>query len=217
MTLESIRKHAKTNRLEVEHILQAAAQRIPGLDDELERLITLCGWTDGGELPGGAREIPFRRWAVTAITFLRGGYDGLHQLAMEPEGLYFALALLEELHDPQAVDTAITICPRAFASPELHLSEALLLASTFNSLLSFKPPLTIPPSQEERIRGFLHRLLPACTSDQDRALAILALRGVGDASSLTLISRQPAFYFPYEGVLSATSKAIRKRLRTTAV
>jgi len=216
MTLESIRKNAKAHKLEVEHILQAAAQRIPGLDSELERLIPVCGWTDGGALPGGGHEIPFRRWAVTAVTFLRSGYGGLHQLAMQPNYLSFVLALLEELHCPEAAEAAITLCPQAFASPQAHFSEALLIASTFNSLLSFKPLLKIASSKAESIRDFLHRLLPACTSDRDRSTATLALRGVGDTSSLTLISTQPVFQYPYESVSTVTTKAIRKRLRTIA-
>ncbi len=216
MTLESIRKNAKAHKLEVEHILQAAARRLPGLDNELENLIPICGWTDGGALPGGGREIPFRRWAVTAITFLRSGYGGLHQLVVQADYLSFVLALLEELHCPESVEAAITLNPQAFASPQAHLSEALLIASTFNSLLSFKPLLAVAPSQAEGIRSFLHRLLLACTSDRDRSTAILALRGVGDASSLTLISTQPDFQYPYESVSAVTIKAIQKRLRTIA-
>lgn len=215
MTLQSIRKKAKAHELEVEHILQAAAQRIPGLDAELESLIPTCGWTDGGALPDGGREIPFRRWAVTAIAFLRGGYDGLHQLAKQPEYLSFVLALVEELHWPEAVETAIAVCPAALASPQDHFTDALLVASTFNRLLCFKPHLAIPPTQTETIRGFLHRLLPACTSDLDRSTAIAALREVGDISSLTLLSTQPPFQYPWEGASSIVAKAIRKRLRGT--
>src|SRR5688500_33122 len=130
MTLETIRKKAKAETLEVEHILQAAARRIPGVDVELQNLISECGWTDGGALHGGRREIPFRRWAITAITYLRSGYAGLRELVREAVYLPFVLALLEELHCPEAVEAATNLCPGAFSSPTTHRSEALLLASS---------------------------------------------------------------------------------------
>lgn len=213
MTLDSIRKKAKAERLEVEHILQAAARRLPGLDDALENLISVCGWTDGGALPNGEREIPFRKWAITAITFLCSGFDGLHQLGSQGENYTFVLALLRELHYSEAVAAAMSLRPQVFTSPAAHPDDALLLASTFDMLRSFKPHFDIARSQADDIRGFLHRLLPACGPDGDRSTVVLALRGVGDASSIALIATQPAFQHPFERVLSVTTKAIKMRLR----
>jgi hypothetical protein len=49
-------------------------------------------------------------------------------------------------------------------------------------------------------------------SEPDRAVAILALRGVGDASTLDLLKAQRAFDQPYQNTLRVTRKAIQRRL-----
>lgn len=213
MNLGILRARAAKNELEVEDILESAVKRISGLDIALEALIDECAWTDGGPLPSGGIEIPFRRWALTAIHFYRGGIPALHTLARDQSFLPFVLALLEALHTTEAVEAVVAIAPEVFADPASDLETARRITSALNLMLSFPPQIIVTEPTSRRIRDFLHTSIPLCNTDAHLATAILALRGIGGHESLDLIRSLPPLQPPWSDVSNMAVKAIRSRLR----
>lgn len=214
MKLTTLRKKALRNQLEVEHILGAAKELVPGLADELDRLVVECGWNDGGHTPEGL-VIPFRRWALTASTYCRSGSLGLVLLAQnEPIYLSFVFSLLTELHSREALEAVMTLSLAAFHEPATNRSLSLQAAGTFNFLLSFPPIIPVTPEECETIRTFLHRLLPLTSSSVERASVLGALRGVGNEESVRLIAAGTPLTYPWEGVESTVNRVIRKRLKS---
>lgn len=213
MKLATLRSRALRDELEVEHILRAAKERHPDLADELERLIDDCGWTDGGPTALGV-EIPFRKWALTAIAYCRTGHAGLAELVRSDRSyLTFVLALLEELADADALEAALLLLAHFPLDASSDLSEQVALADTFNLLLSFKQPVATTAGQRSVVRERLHALLPMTHAPEQRDSVLCALRGVGDAESLRIIDAGSPLPYPWAGIERAAAKAIKARLR----
>lgn len=213
MNLETLRARAAKDELEVEDILEAAAKRVPGLDCVLENLIDECGWTDGGPLSSGAIEIPFRRWAITAIHFSRGDIPALLSLARDRSYIPFVLALLQQLHTGESAHTVVNVAPEIFADPIRDPETALRIARSLNLILSLPPQVILAPRTSEQVCHFLHTLIPLCKTDGQLATAVLGLRGVGGQQSLDLIRSLPPLSPPWSDATDLAIKAIRRRLR----
>jgi len=213
MNLATLRAKALRHDLQVEDILRAAKESMPGLADELDRLTTECSWTDGSPTPHG-RVIPFRRWASAASSYARSGYPGLLSLvSADPANLPFVLALLTELYTPEAVAVALVVAAPVLSSPLADLPRSIEVAANFNLLLSFPPYIPTDAEQRTLIREFLHRTLAAPLCAAQRATVLCALRGVGNLDSLRLISAGAPLPDPWLGLEATVRRALKKRLK----
>jgi hypothetical protein len=127
---------------------------------------------------------------------------------VRPEYAPFVVGILENVKTPDAVSTLLSLTLRFSES-------AHSIVSALNLILSFKPVPALPLELGRDVRTFLHAQINAATSDSDRATAILALRGVGDQTSLDFLERQPPFKSPYQNTLTLARKAIRRRQLTS--
>lgn len=213
MTIATLKKKAKAGTIEVEDILKAGAAQIEGLADELERLAQECAWTDGGAIVGStSRIVPLRKWGAVVIAYSRGGPSALVDLLRsEPEMPPFVYGLLEQIHAPASISVILAGDQRVLADPSQDLQRAHRLAAALNLLMSFPPRIDAPENGMCVLLAFLHRLIPLCTHENERATAILALRGLGDSSSLHLLDTQAEFSAPWAEVISVTRRAIKKR------
>jgi len=210
--LASIRRRARRNQLEVEHILCAAKERVPGLAKTLEKLIDECGWTNGKETRDGAI-IPFRRWAITAAAYARGGYAAICELARDRAYVPFVFALLEELHSKEALAALLTISQKVLKQPKTDVGMALQTAQTLSHFW-FMPPVEPSKPDAKRIRDFLCSFLRLRLSEAQRATGLEAFAGVGDKQSLKFIAAQPPLKYPWDGLKAEVLKAIRNRAQT---
>jgi hypothetical protein len=214
-TLTSIRRRAADNSLEVEHILEAAAQRIEGLPELLAELTDAEDWSDTNHLPDGTHVVPLARWARVGSAYCRDGFSGLRALLDEPSHESFVLALLEELHSTDAVGAVMDFFSEHIKSPEDDPPLVRKIASSLNLILCFKPEVEIDASTREQIRSFASALIVLGTDQVERAVPVLLLRAVGDESSIRLLDSLPPFTEHWAATIPATRRAIRKRLKTT--
>jgi len=212
-SLAHFRAKARRDNLEIEHILAAAKNKIPGLAEELEELIVECGWTDGGLTDQNDFIIPFRRWAVTACAYLRGGCYGLCVLAGDRKFLPFVFAMLRELHSWEAVDAVLAISHEIIKMPRKDMKLAKHVAETLNSLFSFEPLIYISARDALLLREFLHQYICLPVFDVERAIGTLALRGIGNEESIRLIQEQPLLAEPWHETNLLTIRTIQKRLK----
>lgn len=213
-SLTSIRRKAADQSLEVEHILEAAAQRLEGLPSLLAELSDAEGWSDTGHLPDGTHVIPFARWVQVATAYCRDGFPGLKRILEEPGQESFVLALLEELHSTEAVDALVDFFSEQIAAPESYPALARQIVSSLNLILCFKPEVEIAPAKRHQIRAFTTALIELGYDQVERAVPVLLLRAVGDESSIRLLDNLPPFTAHWAATIPATRRAIRKRLKT---
>nr|WP_315207376.1 hypothetical protein [uncultured Albidiferax sp.] len=217
MNIATLRKKAHDGSLEVEHLLQAAAKRPLGLSDELARLTSEYQWQVQGLQPDGTRVVPFAKWAAVAAAYSDEEFDGLRTLAKEPENVPFVLGLVEELHTSASVSFALELCNKYLAHPAQSHNAAFSLARTFNLLLSFKQAPPVTAAQARSVQDFLFALYPHSEREADRALVLLALRGVGDHDAVPFVESTAAFAEPWSGTKEAVLRAVRKRLKAHAL
>jgi hypothetical protein len=217
MNLRTLRKKAHTGALEVEDILKAAAEHQPGLSEELHRLSGDLGWPATGVLSDGSRVVPLAKWAEVAAAYSSGGVAALAEFASKPEDASFVLALLVELKSPEALSFLLEDYAKVIEAPSHALGLAFRIASALNLMLSFKHSTLVSKEQAAAIQDFLFRLLPFAESDRDRAIVILALRGVGDDRSIRLLSSLDELQPPWHDAKQTSLRVIRKRLRQNAL
>lgn len=215
MTIGTLKKKARAGTMEVEDILKAGAAEMEGLADELERLTRECAWTDGEAVAGStSRIIPFRKWADVVIAYSRGGSGALVDLIRTKPSMHsYVYGLLDELHAPASISVILAGDQHVLANPSLDLPRAHRIAITVNLLMSFPPRIDISASDVRILLAFLHDLILRCSRENDRATAILALRGLGDSSSLRLLGTQAEFSTPWGEVIAITRRAIKKRMK----
>jgi len=212
-TLTSIRRRASDNTLEVEHILEAASQRIAGLPDLLDELSNTEDWSDVTHIPDGTHVVPLARWARVGAAYCRDGFSGLGALLDKPGYESFVLALLEEIHSTEAVDAVMDFFFEQIKSPEDDPHLARKIASSLNLILCFKPDVEIDDAATEQIRAFATELIKISSDQVDRAVPVLLLRAVGDKSSLQLLDSLPEFPEHWASTIPTTRRAIRDRLK----
>jgi hypothetical protein len=212
-TLKSIRRRAANNTLEVEHILKAAAERLEGLPGLLAELGTAEDWSDTNHLPDGTHVVPLSRWARVASVYCLNGYPGLKELLGVPGHEPFVLALLEELHSPEAVRALIDFFSEQIKSPGDDPPLAHMIGSSLNQILCSKQDVEIDATAKEKIRAFASELIELSSDQVERAVPVLLLRAVGDESSLRLIDNLPPFTEHWAATVPATKRAILKRIQ----
>lgn len=212
ITLQTIRKKATNNTLEVEHLLKAAAARLEGLPTLMKELTASEQWSETGKTADGGLVVPFAKWGQIAAAYCAEGYEGLAPYASMAGCESFVLGMIEEVHESQGVACIISWFQKAIGNPARNLPLALQVAKTLNLMLCFAPHIELPCSCRDVLRNFAHSLIAMSLSESQKATPVLLLRSVGNASSLALIKALPAFSPPWDGIIGLTSRAIKKRL-----
>jgi hypothetical protein len=212
MKLETIRKKARANLLEVEHILTAGRKRVPGLQQELMRLSNELGWS---WTPFPAEEehvVPLAKWAQIAGAYAEGGIAALSELARQKDNRHYVVAMLIEARLPEAAVALFGLFADDLAAPSWDCEMADDLVAALNQMFFFSKCLTPTDEQAATARAFLMTLYATASTATQRAGVVCALRGVGDRSTIEFLSTLEAFPYPYEGVEKLALRAIRKRL-----
>lgn len=207
----TLSRKAADHSLEVEHLLKVATIGDAADVPFLRALKDEHGWSDTGR-EGRKRVVPLGRWVDAVCRFLEEGSAGLIRMAGETTGAVdFCIGVLEEVRTPESVSALLAIGGMAIEHPEKDLKLAVRVADGFNSLLSFKGGTTVSPIVERHVRDFLHRLLSLVLTVEQRATAVCALRGVGDATSVNVIAGLPPFQGDWAGLEATATKQIKRR------
>jgi hypothetical protein len=212
-----LRRKAADSSLEVESLLRLAARGDSSDAPFLRALKAEFRWSDTGR-QGRGRVVPLGRRADVVCRFWEGGYAGVVRMARgSAEAADFCAALLEELKTPESVSALLAIGGPVVERPEADVGLAVRLADGFNLLLSTpKGAVAVGAAVERRVRTFLHRLLALALAEEQRATAVCALRGVGDAESVALIAGLPPFGGCWAGLEKSAVRQIQKRARPSA-
>lgn len=209
----TLSRKAADNSLEVEHLLKVATIGDASDAPFLRALKEEHAWSETG-CEGRARVVPFGRWSDTVCRYLEDGHTGLVQLAGKSiEAAEFCISVLEEIKTTESVVALLAIGGPVIANPKVNVSLAILIADAVNRLLSFKGGPEIDPAVELQLREFLHHLLALELSEVQRASVVCALRGVGDAVSVTLIASLSPFRGSWAGLEQSAVRQIKQRLR----
>jgi hypothetical protein len=213
MKLATIRKKARANVLEVEHILAAGRKRVPGLQQELMRLSDELGWSPTPFSVEGEHVVPLAKWARVAGAYAEGGIATLTELAGQQENRHYVVAMLVEVRTQEAAVALFDRFADVLAAPSWDCEVARDLVDALNSLFFFSKPLIPTDEQAATARSFLMTLYSTASTTTQRAHVLCALRGVGDRSTIEFMSTLEALPDPYEGVVKGAIRAIRNRLR----
>jgi hypothetical protein len=217
MNITTLRKKARDGSLEVEHLLQAAVERQPGLSEELTRLSSAHDWKVQGLQPDGTRVVPFAKWAAVASAYASDEFTGLRTLARDPDNISFVLGLIEQIHTNESVSFLLEICNRFETDLTQFEDIAFRVAGTFNSLLSFKKAAQVTNVQARAIQEFLCALYPRAKSEPDKAVVLLALRGIGDRDAIQFIESASDFSESWASTKELVLRTVRKRVKTNAL
>lgn len=209
MKLETIRKKARANLLEVEHILAAARKRVPGLQQELIRLSNELGWSPTPFPAEGEHVVPLAKWAQIAGAYAEGGIAALSELARQKDNRHYVVAMLIEARLPEAAVALFGLFADDLAAPSWDCEMAGDLVDALNQMFFFSKHLTLTDEQVATARATFYATASTATQ---RAGVVCALRGVGDRSTIEFLSTLEAFPYPNEGVEKLALRAIRKRL-----
>lgn len=217
MNLATLRNRARSGSLEVEHILAAAVRRLPGLAEELKSLSHELGWKSEQLSQDGVLLVPLARWADVAAAYASEGFPGLSRLSSDPGFGHFVIGLVEEIKTADSLNFLLTTFANVLESPAKDRFLAFRLAQAINLWVSIPPPMPAVETQAVKLRVFLEALYPLAESEAERALAVMALRGVGNEASIEFVAALPEFTNPWQQTKSATIRAIRKKLRQRTV
>lgn len=212
MKLSAVRSMARRNTLEVEHLLKAAKARTPGLRQELQQLSQELQWSATRHPRPGVHVVPLAKWAELAGCYAEHGFAGLAPLAGHRQDAGYVLALIEEVGNADAVHALLDFFQDVIADPAGDMEIAHAVAATCNRLFSFRHSPVVTDGQAQRLRDFLVSFCGHAEDQVHKAMAVYALRGVGDAQSIDFIGRQPRFQPPHEDAGKIAIKAIKKRL-----
>ena len=218
----TLRRNAKNHRLNPDHLFKIARNRDADDVEILRKVAEDNGWGIGNDAPD---EIPWGMWIDTACQYIEGGADRLVELATGADSAVnyfeFVVALLK---DEQSEENVMALVQIAEALPGISLEGADirsgkmsgggLLSEALNLILSLKGAPEIPAALEGRVRSFLHSEIERDPElEPDLSLAIYALRGVGDESSLELMERVSEMPDPWDDAVRDAKRAIKKRLK----
>ena len=213
MKLETIRKKARANLLEVEHILAAGKQRVPGLQQELMQLADELGWSPTPFPAEGGHVVPLAKWALVAGAYAEGGIAALSELAARRDNRHYVIAMLAEVRSAEAAAALFDLFADVLATPSWDCDVTNDLVDALNWLFFLGKTLTPTDAQAATARAFLVALYPMARTTGRRAGVICALRGVGDQSTIEFLSTLEAFPYPHEGLETGALRAVRNRLR----
>jgi hypothetical protein len=213
MKLETIRKKARANLLEVEDILAAGRKRVPGLQQELMRLSNELGWSPTHFPADGEHQVPLAKWAQVAGAYAEGGIAALSEQAGQQENRHYVVVMLVEVRTPKATVALFDLFADVLAAPSWDCEVARDLVDALNWLFFLSKSLIPTNEQAATARSFLMTLYSMASTSTQRAQVLCALRGVGDRSTIEFMSTLEALPYPYEGVEKGALGAIRNRLR----
>lgn len=221
-----IKRLARADDVEVEHLLGAVLVNDPGLIPFIEGIAAKHEWAFRGRIPGSRdRWVPLGRWAFYVTEYLRGGAERMVELALDPEerlldeedGLKhggFPLGVLEFKKAYESVDCVLRIGDAVREGLESNRDLALGCASALSLLTACKKPVALSESDRALARPFLHDLLRLELSEPDAARVYGALRTVGNDESIRLIaSRPPITGGPWLGMDKRVTQAIQHRMK----
>lgn len=214
---------AAAGGVDVEDLLPLAATRDAAVGAELRALA--ADWPRRGRVEGSAaRIVPIGRWAEHVCAALEGGPAAVSDLAQRPEQQALdvedgfaqasvALAVLCAIRSEESVRAVLALGRHAACDLEARRALAVACAGALNELVALRDPVPLSDETAAEARAFLHALLPRPMSTAETAIACCALRGVGDESSLELLSRVPPLPRPWARVAADAARAIGWRLR----
>ena len=212
MSLASIRKRALNGTLEVEHLLAEAKVADPGLPALLSELSAQLNWSPTQLLPDGARAVPLGSWAKVVSAYVEGGFQDLLPLVASAATAPLVLGLLEELKTAESLSFLLDAYAINLRKPARDLNLSFRVASALNLMLSFKPAAAYVRSQAASIQEFLILLHGIARNEAERALALLALRGVGNAEAIFFVKSVSPLESPWAEVPGTVVRSINKRL-----
>jgi hypothetical protein len=109
MSIVSIKKRARADTLEVEHLLKEASHPNEALAAALDELSAELQWPVVGTCANGNLLVPLATWAKVVSTYCRDGFHGLMLLSDEPSLAGFVIGMLEELKTKEAFDTLLLL------------------------------------------------------------------------------------------------------------
>ena len=213
MSIVSIKNRARKGTLEVEHLLKEAAHPNDAFAKALDELSEELQWSYAAPLNDGRLLVPLGTWAKVVSTYCREGFQGMNRLATEPGFENFVIGLLEEIKKKESLDTLLLAFKDNLNEPCSDPDRSCRIASAVNLMLSFKPSVAADTEQAIELRAFLCALYTCSESDAQRAIALLALRGIGDESSAKFAASK-VLASPWQDVPNMVGKHIRTSLRT---
>lgn len=216
MSIVSIKRRARTGTLEVEHLLKEAAHPSYALANTLDELSAKLQWSFSGVLDNGDLVVPLATWAKVVSTYYREGFFGLIRISDEQDLAGFIIGLLEELKTKEALDTLLLAYKKYLSESGRDIDLSLRIASAVNLMLSFKPTFSPNHVQVVELQAFLCALYTCCEDDAQRAIALLALRGVGDEGS-AVFAASKVLMSPWHDVPKIVGRHIRARFRAIPV
>jgi hypothetical protein len=216
MNINTLRKKAKADTLEVEDILAAAKDRIPGLQAELQRLSIELQWSDTPFLADGTHVVPLAKWAAVAGAYAEGGMPALVAMNEHAEDGYYITALLQELTTDEANAALFDLYGGTMDNPADSPEFAFMIADTLNFKFAFKHSSPLSALQADQARSFLMKLYPMADTEPNRCKVVCALRGVGDQTTVDFLATINPFSGSYAGLEQSAQRAIRKRLRAAS-
>lgn len=219
-SIERLRKLARIDQVEVEHIIAASFARDPKMLACLQELSVKYDWPMTN-LVDGCHMVPLGKWADVAGTFIRDGYDGLVARAVvngsPTEDTHFCLSFLEDYQTIESVSAVIeiikTITPPLSVYPEIRRD----VIHALNFSLPRNEEFVISDEQAVFLRNFLHHIFTEASTNVEKIDVISALGVVGDASSYELIMCTEGLDDEYllKRAKRYAIKALRKRLHPT--
>ena len=218
--LKRLRLLAKTNAMEVEHLLKLAKFNDVLAVPVIQELRYRYNWIDQWPISpdaNGCREIPFGVWADVVCCYLAGGTAALINYASDrPSAINFVIAVLTEVGTEASVVAIAEIIQSVAYQPLITMENKMMIANDITNLfLILGEPNSISNEIRLIIRNFLHAMLSKELPASQRATFISALSGVGDQQSLELISSNPnSLEYPWQHAEKRVKKAILKRLNS---
>ncbi|EUJ11134.1 hypothetical protein Meth11DRAFT_1972 [Methylophilaceae bacterium 11] len=213
MNIDSLKRRAKANTLQVEHILEAAVEKTPGLAATLAILAEEYKWPNANKLPDGSLVVPFGRWCKVAVAYADGGFDSLMQLTKDDNETSFILALAKQIKTQESINFVLSAYKPFMVEPSKNIETSIIVASALNLMLSFKDAAPISSEQAQFIESFLLSLYPLADTEVARAVAILGLRGVGGKRALDFVKELPELSATWESSRQSTLRVLRKRVK----
>ncbi|MCF7751086.1 hypothetical protein KQ945_10045 [Bacillus subtilis subsp. subtilis] len=177
--------------LEVEQLIAFALEHGDAGADEIERLCVLHGWLEDGMLADGTRVVPFARWANACAAYARDGVVGLRPLLADPAMATFAIGVLEEVRQRDAVAELLAYCEGADWRTSTADAAPWRALGALNMLLSFDDSVPVDATLQHALYETTVKAWGATSIVHLKAVALYALRGAPLAASLAWVDALP--------------------------
>ena len=212
--LQSFKAKADKNEIEVEDIISVCETRDPKLVPYLRSLKERFNYKDNLVVhDNGSITPPMGAWIKIGCIYIEDGFEGLLELSKDESKISYCLSFLEQYKNRQSAQALIKIVDRYGAVTENEYELIMDIISSINIMFSFDESPEITPEEKASHRNLVHRTISLCKTDSDLAIAMCALRGVGNADSIALVKSMPKLQGAWSGTEKIVAKEINKRLR----